>query len=174
MPKHVSKQEQLKSLLKEIESSIDRTNVDTAIQLLHWTKDKIQLAQDEVVRNTAKRKPRFVKRGTIYYANLGKNVGSEQNGYRPVLVIQQKKGNATSPTVIIIPLTDALDKNGNPKKVLDTQIPITHKDLKKPSLIKTEYIRSISKSRLRNEVCTLDSTVLKLVEDKLKCSVDIK
>ncbi len=40
-------------------------------------------------------------RGDLYYANLGRGIGSEQEGYRPVVIIQNNVGNRHSPTVII-------------------------------------------------------------------------
>ena len=40
-------------------------------------------------------------RGEIYYADLGTGIGSEQNGYRPVVVIQNDVGNKYSPTTIV-------------------------------------------------------------------------
>ena len=42
-----------------------------------------------------------VLRGEIYLADMRKGVHSEQNGIRPVLIIQNDIGNAQSPTVII-------------------------------------------------------------------------
>ena len=36
----------------------------------------------------------------MYYADLGRGVGSEQEGYRPIVIIQNNKGNKHSPTVI--------------------------------------------------------------------------
>ena len=40
-------------------------------------------------------------RGDMYYADLGQRIGSEQEGYRPVVIIQNNVGNKHSPTVII-------------------------------------------------------------------------
>ena len=37
-------------------------------------------------------------RGELYYADLGTGIGSEQNGYRPVVIIQNDVGNRHSPT----------------------------------------------------------------------------
>lgn len=34
-----------------------------------------------------------VKRGQIYYADLSPVVGREQNGFRPVLILQNDTGN---------------------------------------------------------------------------------
>ncbi|MGN7472428.1 type II toxin-antitoxin system PemK/MazF family toxin [Brevibacillus sp. SAFN-007a] len=181
MSRHISKRERVENLLEEIKNLIDRRNVDTAIPLLEWTKDKIVLAHQEAERakkfnasGKQQGKPRFVKRGTVYYADLGKNIGSEQNGYRPVLVIQSQKANVTSPTVIIVPLTDAFDSNGKPKKVLDTHVLVDHSGLKKKSIIKTEYVRSISKSRLRDPICQLGEDIMNEVEEKLKLSCSKK
>ena len=46
-----------------------------------------------------------VKRGDIYHADLDPVFGSEQGGYRPVLVIQNNIGNQYSPTVIVAAIT---------------------------------------------------------------------
>ena len=40
-------------------------------------------------------------RGELYYADLGTGIGSEQNGYRPVVIIQNDVGNRHSPTTIV-------------------------------------------------------------------------
>ena len=45
------------------------------------------------------------RRLDIYMADLPRRGGSIQCGYRPVIVIQNDKGNESSSTVIIIPLT---------------------------------------------------------------------
>lgn len=44
-------------------------------------------------------------RGDMYYADLGRGIGSEQEGYRPVVIIQNNVGNKHSPTVIIASIT---------------------------------------------------------------------
>ena len=52
-----------------------------------------------------------IKRGDIYYATLEKGFGSEQNGYRPVLIIQNDIGNKFSSTVIATAITSKTAKN---------------------------------------------------------------
>lgn len=175
MARHISKQQLVNNILNDIQSGITRSNVDTAIPILNWTKEKIILAYQEHQRiqrflasGKKTSKPRHVQRGHIYYAKLGKNIGSEQNEFRPVVVVQDGRGNATSNTVIVIPLTDALDKNGTPKRLLSTHVAITQPELKKPSIIKTEHIHNISKNRLQDEICCVDDIILKDVDSKLK------
>lgn len=51
-------------------------------------------------------------RGDMYYADLGKGIGSEQEGYRPVVIIQNDVGNKHSPTVIIASITSKRDAKG--------------------------------------------------------------
>ena len=48
-------------------------------------------------------------RGEIYYANLDPVFGSEQSGFRPVLIIQNDIGNRYSPTVIVAPISSKPD-----------------------------------------------------------------
>ena len=40
---------------------------------------------------------KVIRRGTIYYADLDPVKGSEQGGYRPVLILQNNTGNDYSP-----------------------------------------------------------------------------
>ena len=42
-----------------------------------------------------------IQRGEIYLADLGEGVGSEQKGIRPVLIVQNNRGNKYSPTVTV-------------------------------------------------------------------------
>ena len=60
----------------------------------------------------------MIHRGEIYYADLSPVVGSEQGGYRPVIVLQNNKGNRYSTTVIIAPISSRLTKNPLPTHVM--------------------------------------------------------
>ena len=55
-----------------------------------------------------------VKRGEIYYADLSPIIGSEQGGFRPVLVLQNDKGNQYSPTTIVAAVTSKRENRGFP------------------------------------------------------------
>ena len=56
----------------------------------------------------------MISRGDIYYADLSPVIGSEQGGIRPVLVLQNNKGNKFSTTVIVAPISSKLTKNPIP------------------------------------------------------------
>ena len=51
-----------------------------------------------------------VRKGEIYYADLSPVVGSEQGGIRPVVILQNDKGNHYSPTTIVAAVTSRRKK----------------------------------------------------------------
>ena len=58
-----------------------------------------------------------VRRGDIFIADLNPVVGSEQGGVRPVVVVQNDRGNRFSPTVICAAMTSRLGKSDLPTHV---------------------------------------------------------
>ncbi len=51
------------------------------------------------------------KRGDVFWADLSPVIGSEQDGVRPVVILQNDIGNRYSPTVIVAPLTSNLHRD---------------------------------------------------------------
>ena len=49
--------------------------------------------------------PRMVKQREIFYCELGQNIGSEQDGRRPVVILQNNVGNAHAKITLIAPIT---------------------------------------------------------------------
>lgn len=109
-----------------------------------------------------------MKRGDIYFADLDPVIGSEQGGFRPVLIIQNDLGNRFSPTVIAIPLTS---KTG--KAPLRTHVPLVPPQggVSRPSIILCEQVRTLEKSRLGRYLGTLRPEKLLLVERALAAAV---
>ena len=111
-----------------------------------------------------------VQRGDIFYADLGKTVGSEQSGTRPVLIIQNNVGNKFSPTVIVAVLTSKVNKKPLPTRIaVDARYGLTEK-----SLIMFEQIMTIDRQRLRGYVGTLDSSVMEQAEKAIKISLGLE
>ena len=110
-----------------------------------------------------------MNRGEIYYADLSPVVGSEQGGYRLVLILQNNKGNKYSTTVIIAPISSKMTKNDLPTHVIiETQF------LDKKSVILLEQIRTIDKKRIDERLGTLSDSLMEKVDQAIKTSLDIK
>ncbi len=94
-----------------------------------------------------------IKRGDMFYADLSPVVGSEQGGIRPVLIIQNDLGNKYSPTVIAAAITSQTGKNKLPTHI---EIASESCGLKNNSVVLTEQIRTIDKSRLKEKIGHID------------------
>jgi len=113
---------------------------------------------------------RNIYRGDLYYADLSPAVGSEQNGYRPVLVIQNNIGNKHSPTVIVAPITSKLDV----KAKLPTHCYIgTDNGLELPSIVLLEQLRTIDKVRLTDYIGRIDDQYIKGINRALAISIGL-
>lgn len=94
-----------------------------------------------------------IKRGDMFYADLSPVVGSEQGGVRPVLIIQNDLGNKYSPTVIAAAITSQTNKTKLPTHI---EIKGDSQGLKSNSVVLTEQIRTIDKSRLKEKIGHID------------------
>lgn len=84
-------------------------------------------------------------RGDMYYADLGRGVGSEQEGYRPVVIIQNNTGNKHSPTVIVAAISGKVEV----KPKLPTHYYINAEcGLELPSIVLMEQIQTLDKRPL--------------------------
>lgn len=110
-----------------------------------------------------------IQRGDIYHADLNPIFGSEQGGYRPVLVIQNNRGNKHSPTVIIAAITS------RPKAKLPTHVAIQGiKGLEKDSFVLLEQIRTLDKRRLDDYVGKLNQEQMLQVDKALRSSTGMR
>ena len=97
-----------------------------------------------------------MKQGEIWRANLDPSKGSEQAGFRPVVILSGNLLNQHLPIVIVVPLTTKI-KNymGNP--VLR---PTKDNFLKLESEMLIFHIRSVSKDRLTKKLGTIEPSEL--------------
>lgn len=101
-----------------------------------------------------------INKGDIYYASLDPIVGSEQNGTRPVVIIQNDIGNKYSPTVLVAPLTS----RAKSKPHLPTHVLVKSEHIKHNSIVLLEQIRVLDKSRLISYVDTLTKEEIKKLD----------
>ena len=85
----------------------------------------------------------------LLYTSLGRGIGSEQEGYRPVLIIQNDTGNKHSPTVLVAAISSKVDA----KAKLPTHYLLKAENgLELPSLVLMEQLRTIDKRRLETYI----------------------
>ena len=110
-----------------------------------------------------------ILRGDIFYADLGRGIGSEQKGYRPVLIIQNNVGNKYSPTVIVASITS---KVGVKAKLPTHYFVNTESGLEAPSVVLLEQIRTIDK-KLNAYIGHLSNNHINAIDNALAVSVGI-
>ena len=110
-----------------------------------------------------------IRRGDLFYADLNPVVGSEQGGFRPVLVIQNDVGNHFSPTVVAAAITSRKAKNSLPTHILLENVP----GLAPTSLLLLEQLRTIDRKRLRGYIGRISKEKMLEVDAALAISIGI-
>ena len=110
----------------------------------------------------------MIRRGDVYYADLSPVVGSEQGGVRPVVVVQNDKGNRYSKTIIVAPISKKMSKPPIPTHVIFSDDSLSY-----VSMILCEQLRTIDKKRLGQWICTLDEKTLEKINRAIRVSLSI-
>lgn len=111
-----------------------------------------------------------IKRGQIWYADLSPVVGSEQGGYRPILIIQNDIGNKYSPTIIGAVITSRHTKANLPTHIwLNAEC-----GLPKESMVECEQVRTLDKRRLKDFMGQVSEEVMKEIDKGLKISFALR
>jgi mRNA interferase MazF len=99
-----------------------------------------------------------MRQGEIWYANLNPVKGSEQAGFRPVVVLSGNLLNQHLSIVIVAPLTSKIKNyKGNP--ILH---PKKENGLKTTSEVLIFHIRSVSKDRMIEKIGSIEKAELAL------------
>ena len=110
----------------------------------------------------------MIHRGQIYYAQLEEGVGSEQEGHRPVLVVQNDVGNLRSRTIIVIPITSQI------KNMLPTHVELGRNyGLFLESNALAEQILTLDMARFGDYIGTVDDMKMLEVDQALKVSLGL-
>lgn len=138
-----------------VESGIVETSKITTIDKSRVIKkyknltDKIEEITNNAIMNLGydlhfKKSQRHCNRGDIVYIPFKNSKGSEQQGLRPAMVLQNNIGNQYGKTTIVIPLTS------KPKKKLPTHYKLKASDtgIDEDSTLLFEQIRTIDKTEI--------------------------
>lgn len=177
----IEKSKSLDELIKDRSEELDfafsqlETVVNKPIKKKEIYIKQLKLRKDFITWTTQKFKmlsgssPKHVYKREVFYCDMGYNVGSEQFSNRPVVILQNDRGNSSSETTICAPITTHQncvifeengrkyykykDDNGEEKiKKLDYyEVPIELEPTSRKKLkgfINIAQIRTISKKRL--------------------------
>jgi mRNA interferase MazF len=103
-----------------------------------------------------------ILRGNIYWADLNPVIGSEQGGFRPVLILSHNVFNERSGTVIAIAVTSQAQRAGFP-----LTLELTASKLPKKSWVKISQIRTLSVKRIGKKITNASEEELAVVIDGL-------
>jgi mRNA interferase MazF len=97
--------------------------------------------------------------------------GSEQAGFRPVIVVSRDAINQNSTVVICVPCTDA----ANCARIYPSQLPLKKGvgGLALNSVAMCEQIRAITADRLSKYLGKLDQPVLRALDERLRIALDL-
>lgn len=110
-----------------------------------------------------------VRRGDIFLAKIPLVGGHVENKDRPVLIIQNDKGNVFSPCIICALITS------KPKKFLPTHVTLPcDGNEKKYNTIMTEQIMTLDKRHLVRKIDHLPTYYMNLVNIALKTSLNLE
>ena len=103
-----------------------------------------------------------ILRGDIHWADLNPVIGSEQGGFRPVLILSHNIFNNRSGTVIVIAITSQPQRAGFPLTLVlsDTKLP-------KRSWAKISQIRTLSTKRIGKKIASASPEELISIIDGL-------
>jgi len=112
-----------------------------------------------------------VRRGDIVIVELDPTQGSEQQGTRPCLAVQNDVGNAHAPTTIVVPCTTSFGDQLYPFEVL---IPAEECALREDSVALCSQIRTISVDhRITENLGSIPSERMDEVDTALEYSLGL-
>lgn len=113
-----------------------------------------------------------IKRGEIYWADLGTPFGFTPGFRRPVIIIQSDSFNRSAiNTVVACVLTSNLELQMAPGNVL---LPKNKSGLKKDSVCNVSQVITLDKAQLDERVCLVDSKTLSLISQGLRIVLDLE
>src|SRR4051812_37621048 len=103
------------------------------------------------------------RRGDLYWVTFT-GAGSEQSGRRPALIVQNDRGNASSPTTVVVPLSSA-----PLPRVYRFTVEVTagEGNLSRDGYINCSQITILDQSRLESRIGALSPARMLEVDDAL-------
>lgn len=170
---------QVKYTVSKFENSITKERLKDSIRYCDWLEKKVDLnlkSKDNKAKREEDEKkyhPIRPKRGEIFLAELGENIGSEISQKHLVLIMQNDKGNLYGDTVVVVPISSSGKLYLTHEKILESDIKYGRLD-KLPSKAKTEQIQYMDKAKLIHKVGALKDDCLNKISNRIKKNLDIR
>ena len=112
-----------------------------------------------------------VRRGEIWWVDWSPGRGSEQQGFRPALVVQTDAANLNPkyPNTVVA----AISTKGKPVPFHVPVEPSPGSGLERRSYVKAEQLLTISKERLVERIGVLERRVMAQVEEAVKLVLEL-
>lgn len=177
--------EQIEKGFMKFKEKVSSNNIVKCREISSWILKQINFDKNSnnnhitKMKDSRKMHPVRPKRGEIFMADMGCNVGFEFKDYHPVLILQNDRGNIYSDTTVVLPITG---KNEKVKVIYNIHQEITNENFesiinhgldKEPSIIKLSDIITIDKSRLNTKIGKLSPEIMKMVNIKIKKLLDL-
>ncbi|WPS85345.1 type II toxin-antitoxin system PemK/MazF family toxin (plasmid) [Brevibacillus halotolerans] len=144
----------------DIFMNIDEEDKKRFKKIISWTGRQMELSVKEKIS-----KRTFPKRGEIWTCNFGENVGSEINGVRPAVILQNNVGNLNGKTTIVAPITSREERQHTHVSILTDDLLNLEKNL--TGTLLSEQIQIVSKARLGRRIARFSDLAMNKVEKAL-------
>jgi len=109
-------------------------------------------------------------RGEVYWVDWPEGRGSEQRGRRPALVVQNDRGNRSSPTTVLAAISSAPLPRVYPFTVIleagEAGLPI-------PCHVNCAHLMTVDQGRLRERAGDLSPDKVREVQEALRYELDL-
>ena len=109
----------------------------------------------------------IIKRGMIFYADLGVGEGSVQAGLRPVIIVGNGLQGKYGPIITVIPITSKVAK----KRLMTQTLLINEIGLNRESMAMAEQITTISKDKLVSYIGRLRKSTMEEIDKTIDAAL---
>lgn len=109
----------------------------------------------------------IIKRGMIFYTDLGVGEGSVQAGLRPVIIVGNSLQCKFGPIITVIPITSKIAK----KRLMTQTLLINEIGLNRESMAMAEQITTISKDKLVSYIGRLRKSTMEEIDKTIDAAL---
>ena len=109
----------------------------------------------------------MIKRGMVFYADLGINEDSVQGGLRPVIIVGNNLQGKYGLVITVIPITSKITK----KRLMTQTLLINEIGLNRESMAMAEQITTISKDKLVSYIGRLRKETIKEIDKTIDAAL---